>query len=168
MTKASAQAESRRDILRFSAASAVSVLVAACGSDTSTPSTGGGQGGNHPSGTGGSGPAPGTGGSGPAPGTGGSGPGPTTGGSGPGPATGGSGPAAGGGGPTGPTGPVSGWKEDNAKGVCMVGTPPASVSNAKLPDPFKFISGKRLSSKADWECLRADLSAMLQQSIYGA
>jgi len=63
-----------------------------------------------------------------------------------------------------------GWKEDNAKGKCTVGTPPTfanSVANAKLPDPFKFLSGQRLSSKADWECLRADLSAMLQACVYG-
>ena len=193
MNKASAQAESRRDILRFSAASAVSVLVAACGSDTNTPGGGSAGAGGKPSGTGGSGPAPGVGGSGPAPGTGGSGPGvagsangsggysPATGGTSPGgsgpggsasggtgPGVAGSGPAAGG---SGPTGPVGGWKEDNAKGVCTTGTPPTfanSVSNAKLPDPFKFLSGKRLSSKADWECLRADLSAMLQSCIYGA
>jgi len=84
--------------------------------------------------------------------------------------TAGSGPAGGSGG-SGPIGAVGGWKEDNAKGVCTVGTPPTfanSVSNAKLPDPFKFLSGKRLSSKADWECLRADLSAMLQSFVYGA
>src|SRR4051812_19879115 len=76
MTKASAQAESRRDILRFSAASAVSVLVAACGGDTNTPGGGGTTGaGGKTSAAGGSGPAPGVGGSGPGPGTGGSGPG---------------------------------------------------------------------------------------------
>jgi hypothetical protein len=71
---------------------------------------------------------------------------------------------------SGPTGPISGWKEDNAKGKCTVGTPPTfanSVANSKLPDPFKFLNGMRLSSKADWECLRADLSAMLQSCIYG-
>jgi hypothetical protein len=37
----------------------------------------------------------------------------------------------------------------------------------KLPDPFKFMNGTRISSKADWECLRADLSAMLQAAVYG-
>lgn len=195
MTKASAQAESRRAILRFSAASAVSVLVAACGSDTSNPGGGTAGAGGKASGAGGSGPAPGVGGSGPIPGTGGSAPGvagspsgaggssPATGGTSPGgaanpggSASGGTGPAAagsgsaGGSGGTGPGPAVGGWKEDNAKGACTVGTPPTfanAVSNAKLPDPFKFLSGKRLSSKADWECLRADLSAMLQSCVYG-
>jgi hypothetical protein len=37
----------------------------------------------------------------------------------------------------------------------------------KLPDPFKFMNGSRIASKGDWECLRADLSAIAQASIYG-
>ena len=29
------------------------------------------------------------------------------------------------------------------------------------------MNGMRISSKADWECLRADLSAMIQAAVYG-
>ena len=41
------------------------------------------------------------------------------------------------------------------------------MNNAKLPDPFKFFNGKRISTKEDWTCLRAELSAALQQGVYG-
>ncbi|HEY5961429.1 MAG TPA: hypothetical protein VIV60_32950, partial [Polyangiaceae bacterium] len=42
-----------------------------------------------------------------------------------------------------------------------------SKANAKLPDPFKFLDGTRISKKEDWACLRAELSAALQACIYG-
>ncbi|HET9932384.1 MAG TPA: hypothetical protein VFQ35_16885 [Polyangiaceae bacterium] len=76
-------------------------------------------------------------------------------------ATSGGSTGAGGGGSSG-----GGWKESNTGG-CTLGTVPSPTSNAKLPDPFKFISGQRLAKKEDWECLRAELSAMAQQCIYG-
>jgi hypothetical protein len=62
--------------------------------------------------------------------------------------------------------PGGGWKENNYLPLPAL---PAGTSSsiAKLPDPFKFISGSRISTKADWEKLRADLSAMLQASVYG-
>ncbi len=44
---------------------------------------------------------------------------------------------------------------------------PSTVSIPKVPDPFAFINGMRIASKADWECLRADLSAKLQAAVYG-
>lgn len=75
----------------------------------------------------------------------------------------------GGSGSGGSPGVGGGWKESNASS-CTVGTPPTyanSTSNAKLPDPFKFINGMRISKKEDWECLRADLSALAQACIYG-
>lgn len=87
-----------------------------------------------------------------------------TGGSSPGGATGNGGSSNGGAGGGGSTG--GGWKESNAGG-CTLGTVPSPTSNPKLPDPFKFINGSRLSKKEDWECLRAELSAMAQQCIYG-
>lgn len=171
-------------------------IVTACGSDNggtggsggSGPSPGGGSKGV---GTGGSGPGPvGSGGSGPAPGaggynsaSGGFGPGPGTGGS---PATGGTSPGgggtghgtggtssgAGGSGPgTGGTGSVGmsgpGWKENNFTPLPGLPSNGTSANIPKLPDPFKFIDGTRISSKGDWEKLRADLSAMLQASVYG-
>jgi hypothetical protein len=64
-----------------------------------------------------------------------------------------------------------GGKENNwVDAGCVIGTPPGfanSVTNSKLPDPFKFINGTRITRKADWECLRADLSALVQDCIYG-
>ncbi|HYQ30173.1 MAG TPA: hypothetical protein VER04_23245 [Polyangiaceae bacterium] len=191
MTKASVESGSRRDILRFSAASAVSVLVAACGSDDGAGGAGGagGKSGGVAGAPGGSG-APGVagapggagtpgvagapGGAG-APGTAGA-PGASgapgtagTPGAGGAPGTAGA-PGGAGAGGSGPIGSGGAGKEDNAKGKCTVGTPPTfanSVANSKLPDPFKFLNGMRISNKADWECLRADLSAMLQACIYG-
>jgi hypothetical protein len=61
--------------------------------------------------------------------------------------------------------PGGGGKENNGQS-CMIGAIPA-VNNAKLPDPFKFISGQRITKKDDWNCLRADLMAMAQAHIYG-
>ena len=51
-------------------------------------------------------------------------------------------------------------------GVCTVAAVPA-VKNAKLPDPFMLFSGKRISTKEEWTCLRAELSAALQKGVYG-
>ena len=152
MTKASVQSESRRDLLRFSAAGAVSVLVGgACGGSDGTPGDGAGGKPGGAAGAAGRAGSPGVAGS---------------------PSVAGAPGAAGsaGAGGSGPIGSGTGGKEDNAKGKCTVGTPPTfanSVANSKLPDPFKFLNGMRLSSKADWACLRADLSAMLQACIYG-
>ncbi|KAG6841068.1 carbohydrate-binding module 1 [Blastosporella zonata] len=36
------------------------------------------------------------------------------------------------------------------------------TSNAKLPDPFKFVSGTRAATKADWECRREEISQLFQ------
>ena len=65
--------------------------------------------------------------------------------------------------------PYTGWKENNGVACPIMNVPTFAnaVSNAKLPDPFKFINGKRITSKADWNCLRAELSAMAQACIYG-
>ncbi len=75
------------------------------------------------------------------------------------------GPVGGSGGTTGTTGT---WKENNFTPLPAL---PASgitgPSVPKLPDPFKFIDATRISSKTDWEKLRADLSAKLQASVYG-
>jgi hypothetical protein len=219
MTQASPCSESRRDVLRFSAAGVASVLVAACAGstpgddDASSGGTAGTTGGTGNAGTGGTGNA-GAGGT-----TGGAGgsTGGTTGGAGTG-ANGGTGVTGGGAGqssggagaggtpaggaagtgtsgsagtgaggagaggqgtggvatggmpPMGGTGgtgsTVDGWKENNGA-MCSVPAVP-TVSNPKLPDPFKLISGTRISTKAEWTCLRAELSALAQAHIYGA
>lgn len=88
-----------------------------------------------------------------------------TGGTSPGGATGNGGSPSGGAGGGG-GGSTGGWKESNA-GSCTLGKVPSPTSNPKLPDPFKFISGTRIAKKDEWECLRAELSAMAQQCIYG-
>ncbi|MCL2448170.1 MAG: hypothetical protein FWD17_04425 [Polyangiaceae bacterium] len=68
-------------------------------------------------------------------------------------------------GSTGMTG--MGWQESNCTPVTTLPDGTHGPSQPKCPDPFKFINGTRISSKADWECLRADLSAMLQAAVYG-
>jgi (4-O-methyl)-D-glucuronate---lignin esterase len=60
-----------------------------------------------------------------------------------------------------------GWKENNFTPLPALPANGTSANIPKLPDPFKFIDGSRISSKGDWEKLRADLSAMLQASVYG-
>ncbi len=121
---------------------------------TAPAGSGGTTGGTAPAGSGGT-----TGGTAPGNGGGGSGGGPVV--------SGGTPNGGGGGGPSTPS--TGGWKEDNGKG-CSIGMVPAfanAVSNPKLPDPFKFLNGQRITKKEDWACLRADLSAALQASIYG-
>jgi hypothetical protein len=66
-----------------------------------------------------------------------------------------------------PTG--GGGLEDNSEG-CTVPEAPSfdqSVDSPYLPDPFKYIDGSRISSKAEWACLRANLNAIVQKCIYG-
>jgi hypothetical protein len=68
---------------------------------------------------------------------------------------------------TGGTGGSMGGGKENNGATCAIGAIP-TVSNPKLPDPFKMIDGTRISSKDQWNCLRAELSAMAQAHIYGA
>lgn len=70
--------------------------------------------------------------------------------------------AGGGGGGTG-----DGWKENNYTPLPMLPDGTHGPSLPKLPDPFKFLDGSRISSKSDWERLRADLSAKIQAAVYG-
>jgi hypothetical protein len=44
---------------------------------------------------------------------------------------------------------------------CSKVTPPSTHSNAKLPDPFTFISGRKVSSQADWTCRRSEIKDLL-------
>jgi hypothetical protein len=155
------------------------------GSAMTTGGTGGTGTGGTASGTGGTtagtgGSAPGTGGA-PAGGNGQGGAGTSTGGS---PATGGApaggSPATGGAPPNGGMGGTSpmggaggggstgmGWKENNYTPLPMLPDGTHGPSQKMVPSPFKFLDGTVISSKADWERLRADLSAMLQAAVYG-
>ncbi len=60
-----------------------------------------------------------------------------------------------------------GWKENNYTPLPALPAGTMGPSQKLMPDPFKFLDGTRISSKADWERLRADLSAMLQAAVYG-
>lgn len=59
------------------------------------------------------------------------------------------------------------FKEDH-RDECQIGDIPSSVNNAKLPDPFMGLDGKRISSKADWKCRREEIGAMYEKLMFGA
>ena len=147
------------------------------GTGTGGTGTGGSVGTTGGTGTGGTGaaghPAAGAGNApgGGAPGTGGA---PATGG---GPATGGAPPQGGMGGSSAGQGmggsagagqvSMGTWKENNYTPLPTLPDGTHGPSLPKLPDPFKFLDGTRITSKADWERLRADLSAKIQAAVYG-
>jgi hypothetical protein len=81
----------------------------------------------------------------------------------------GSGPMGGNGG-SGGSPPVGGGGKENNGAACNVsGMPPAfgKYTNTKLPNPFQFMNGMTIANKADWACLRNELSLLLQACIYG-
>ncbi|KAF2796291.1 carbohydrate esterase family 15 protein [Melanomma pulvis-pyrius CBS 109.77] len=51
--------------------------------------------------------------------------------------------------------------------ACTVPTSFPNTANAKLPDPFTFFSGKKVATKADWECRQKEISAALQAQELG-
>ena len=60
----------------------------------------------------------------------------------------------------------SDFVEDH-RSECQIGNIPSSVNNAKLPDPFMGLDGKRISSKADWKCRREEIGAMFEKLMFG-
>ncbi|TEB27852.1 carbohydrate esterase family 15 protein [Coprinellus micaceus] len=40
-------------------------------------------------------------------------------------------------------------------------------ANTKLPDPFTFYDGRKVTSKADWECRRQEIFELLQRTEFG-
>ena len=49
--------------------------------------------------------------------------------------------------------------------VCTIPSMPAVSAlpvNAKMPDPFQSMGGSRISSRAEWDCRRAEISQQLQ------
>ncbi|KAI5857408.1 carbohydrate esterase family 15 protein [Durotheca rogersii] len=50
---------------------------------------------------------------------------------------------------------------------CAVKGSYSTVSFAKLPDPFTFEDGKKVASKADWNCRQQEISKLLQQFELG-
>ena len=66
----------------------------------------------------------------------------------------------------GPVEPSADFVEDH-RSECQIGNIPSSVNNAKLPDPFMGLDGKRISSKADWKCRREEIGAMYEKLMFG-
>ena len=60
----------------------------------------------------------------------------------------------------------SDFVEDH-RSECQIGNIPSSVNNAKLPDPFMGLDGKRISSKAEWKCRREEIGAMFEKLMFG-
>ena len=65
-----------------------------------------------------------------------------------------------------PPTPGNDFVEDH-RSECQIGNIPTSVNNAKLPDPFMGLDGKRISSKDDWKCRREEIGAMYEKLMFG-
>lgn len=65
-----------------------------------------------------------------------------------------------------PPTPGNDFVEDH-RSECQIGDIPTSVNNAKLPDPFKGLDGKRISSKDEWKCRREEIGAMYEKIMFG-
>jgi hypothetical protein len=55
-------------------------------------------------------------------------------------------------------------------GTCTLPAMPSYASlpsNAKLPDPFKFMNGSRMTTKNEWACRRAEIAALAQEFEFG-
>ena len=63
--------------------------------------------------------------------------------------------------------PVANAFVEDHRSECQIGNIPSSVNNAKLPDPFMGLDGKRISSKADWKCRREEIGAMFEKLMFG-
>ncbi|SHI29022.1 hypothetical protein [Fibrobacter sp. UWP2] len=62
--------------------------------------------------------------------------------------------------------PSNDFVEDH-RSECQIGNIPSSVNNAKLPDPFMGLDGKRISTKAEWKCRREEIGAMYEKLMFG-
>ena len=65
-----------------------------------------------------------------------------------------------------PPTPANDFVEDH-RSECQIGNIPTSVNNAKLPDPFLGLDGKRISSKDEWKCRREEIGAMYEKIMFG-
>ncbi|PSN71120.1 hypothetical protein BS50DRAFT_274540 [Corynespora cassiicola Philippines] len=50
---------------------------------------------------------------------------------------------------------------------CSVPSSFPSTANSKLPDPFTFFDGKKVATKADWECRQQEVNAAIQAQELG-
>jgi hypothetical protein len=60
--------------------------------------------------------------------------------------------------------------EENAVAKYAISQMPSYASlpnNPKLPDPFEFMNGKRMTRKKDWKNRRAEIAALAQEFEYG-
>ncbi len=65
-----------------------------------------------------------------------------------------------------PPTPANDFVEDH-RSECQIGNIPTSVNNAKLPDPFMGLDGKRISTAAEWKCRREEIGAMYEKLMFG-
>ncbi|WP_290740051.1 hypothetical protein [Fibrobacter sp. UBA3718] len=56
---------------------------------------------------------------------------------------------------------------EDHRSECQIGNIPTSVNNAKLPDPFMGLDGKRISTKDEWKCRREEIGAMYEKIMFG-
>jgi hypothetical protein len=52
-------------------------------------------------------------------------------------------------------------------GECIIPPMPPLLDNPKFPDPFIFMDGHRMTTKAEWECRRAEIATMVQEYELG-
>ncbi len=64
------------------------------------------------------------------------------------------------------TPPANTFVEDH-RSECQIGDIPTSVNNAKLPDPFMGLDGKRITTKDEWKCRREEIGAMYEKLMFG-
>ncbi|MFD2797609.1 hypothetical protein ACFS27_28910 [Promicromonospora vindobonensis] len=62
---------------------------------------------------------------------------------------------------------ASGVSDEFDGAHCAVG-PGGPGSNATLPDPFTRNDGTRVTTRADWECRRAEIKKHAENTVYGA
>ncbi|KAF2012725.1 carbohydrate esterase family 15 protein [Aaosphaeria arxii CBS 175.79] len=56
---------------------------------------------------------------------------------------------------------------EQRQAACNVPTTFPSTSNSKLPDPFKFFDGRKVETKADFECRNKEVNAAVQAQELG-
>ncbi|MEV1119434.1 cellulose-binding protein, partial [Actinosynnema sp. NPDC049800] len=50
---------------------------------------------------------------------------------------------------------------------CPVSLPGSYPSTSRLPDPFTKVDGRRISSRSDWRCRRAEIREMAERHVFG-